>query len=284
MNPFRKNQKIESAIQTLDQMQRAQVLEEIKNLKIRNLISILTAIGAVIGFLIVQNTSINQILKKKPVVTFFSEELAIKTSATVSILKYENEKYTEVANLDFEKFSNGIEFEVGMYEARLSFGGQQFWNDKFLLSDNDKLNVKIPKLLEGKIRLFINNNTKEPLPEQQLDIEIKTSGNGYLWIFEVFENSTKRQYPPETGTYSNQITVAEGFKFPDSEGLALFAGSTPKVEKYLFIVTSINDVNLAERIAAMLTKKQIEKGNMVQNNESNWGAEMVSIKIKDINK
>ncbi len=284
MNFFRKNKKIESAIQTLDQIQQAQVLEEIKGLKVRTLISILTAIGAVVGFLIVHNNSINQILTKKPVVTILSEEYVIKSNATVSILKIENEKHTEIINLDFEKFSNGIELEAGMYEARLSVAGQQFWDDKFLLSDNDKLNIKIPKLLEGKIKLFITNNTKEPLPEQQLDLEIRTSGNGYLWIFEILDNSIKRQYPPESGTYSNRISVVEVFKFPDSEGLALFAGAVPKVEKYLFVATSIDDVNLAEKIATMLTKKQIEKGNIVQNNESNWGAEMVSIKIKDINK
>lgn len=72
------------------------------------------------------------------------------------------------------------------------------------------------------------------------------------------------------------IQSGEAFLFPD--GLSLFTGKETKQEKYIFLVTPVNDESFANNIMSMLYAKTITKGE-VKDIDQNWGFQEISVNV-----
>jgi hypothetical protein len=150
------------------------------------------------------------------------------------------------------------------------------------LKPNETKLIEIPKLFDGQIYVSVKINNPKPFPESIIDIEISSSGNGYLWIFENIEENTFEMRYPSSEHSNNQIFAEKTFSFPDSNDMALFSGTEAKVESYIVIVTSVQDSNYAKDLLQLITGTAIIDKGTIQKKRMNWGASSFSYEVSKL--
>lgn len=124
------------------------------------------------------------------------------------------------------------------------------------------------------------NKTPRPHPGSVLQFQIESSGNGYLWIYELLDNNEFPQLYPQVGApaESHSIYAGKPFILPDKKDYGLSAGNEAGQENLLFVVTSTHDVNKANTIAARMANATTKAsgGDVLEN----WGVFLLSYQVE----
>ena len=266
--------KLDAAIEGLDEIKRKQVLAEYATIKLQYRLAILGIIGSVIAFFVIQQNNIRELFRSNPRIIYISNESFVHDKALVTIndSKGELKGKSEIKNM-----GKGFELPPGSYTSTVQIDTQQVWQESFVIAANETRKIVLPEFYANAIRVYVKNNTTATAPSQQIDVDISASGNGYLWIYElVNQKESKLLFPNSPSDNKHVIQSGEPFVFPD--GLSLFTGKEIKQEKYVFLVTSINDETFANDVMNMLYAKTITKGD-VRNIDQNWGYQEISVQV-----
>ncbi len=276
-----KRNKLQNALQDLDEIKKKQVLAEIKSIRINSVLAILGVVGSAIGFLIMQQNSLFAIFTSKPTIQIVTSEDFVRKNALLIVKGLHGKPVLES---ELKNVREEIELEPGSYAMSIVVGGDTLWREKFILESNEKTSINLPRLFENKINVLLTNYTPQLRPSQPIDFDLQSSGNGYLWIYEINSSDSSlvsllfpkpallRDFP-----VCNQIEVGKSFLFP--EGMGLVAGTSVKRESNLFIVTSVNDESYANHLIEILTGNDIQKGD-IDLIKKNWGMTKLNIDIK----
>jgi len=280
---MKKKEKIEIALSDLEELKRKQIVNEIKSLKTQRTLSLLTTLGMFFAFLITNGDSISNILSTDSRISVKSKDKIVEELGRFNLEILKNSRYEKIADIKYEDVENNYKVEQGSYKLSLLLNNETMWVDSFSIEANQTKEITLPKLYKEQIKVKIINDSKSILPDSQVKIKVSSSGNGYLWIFEeIEENVFKLQYPPINNYAYNKINAYEIFQFPDQEGLALFSGKESKIEKYITLVTSINDEQHAHDLIQLLKgsfELSTDKG-VLRKRKLNWGAASFEINIK----
>ncbi|MBN1133940.1 MAG: hypothetical protein JXA38_03295 [Methanosarcinaceae archaeon] len=278
---FFKGKKVNEILKEIDieEVKKQEILAEIRSKRIQSNIAILTAIGTVIAFIVLNLSQIKEFFPK-PKVKIQVEDQLILREGKVSVSKIEGNQNKKIVSCSAKEASEWLSLEPGSYNIVLQYQHQEIWSIDFLLESREYKVINIPSQFTGNIKVFVKNNTPTPLPEEMLDVKIDVTGNGYLWVYELTkEQRYSRVYPdPSLSKYDNAITVDKTFTFPDKNNLALFAETNETEETLLFVVTSQKKEDFADKIASRMT--QIILKTSVQEKENNWGVAKITYHIK----
>lgn len=266
--------KLDEAIEGLDEIKRKQVLAELATIRLQYRIAILGIIGSSIAFFVIQQNNIKALFTSDPRVFYTSNESFVQDKALVSI---RDSKGDLKARSEVKNIGKGFELLPGSYTSTIQIDTQQIWQESFVIAANETRKIILPEFYTNVIRVYVKNNTASTSPGRQIDVEISASGNGYLWIYElVNEKESKLLFPDDPSANKHVIQSGETFSFPD--GLSLFTGKEIKQERYIFLVTSLNDESFANSIMNMLYAKTITKGE-VKDIDQNWGYQEISVQV-----
>jgi hypothetical protein len=274
----KKTSKIDNAIAELDEIKKKQVLTEIRSIKIQYTIAILSLLGSAVAFIVVQRNSISELTQRDPRLSVVCEDVFVKRSARIRIIGNNNkETYLEsdIKNLDDE-----IKLTAGSYTTSIVLNDREIWNESFILQLNQTRLVKLPEFFHNRISLYVKNPEPETKPGEKINLEINASGNGYLWIYELLEGGEVRLLfpsPKEAELDAHQISASQPFDFPENGYLA--AGKTERQEKYIFLITSLNELDFSRQIVNGIYGKDIDKGE-IQSIEKNWGITSIDVTVK----
>lgn len=266
--------KLETAMEGLDELKQKQILAEIRSIRLQYILAIVGVIGSVLAFVVIQRNNIKDLFTKESRLFYLSDENFVNAYAVVVVKDVKGEIKV---NTTLSNTAKGIVLEPGSYSAGVKIDSQRIWSESFTLAKNEIRKIALPKFFASSIKVVVENGRPVVQPGDKIDVSISASGNGYLWIFEILDTETKILFPTTESQDKNYITAGDVFAFP--EGLALFAGPDAKMEKYLFLVTSFNDMNYAEDILHMLYKKDIAKGD-VKSIEQTWGKQELQVEVK----
>lgn len=266
--------KLDEAIDGLDEIKRKQVLAELATVRLQYRIAILGIIGSAIAFFVIQQKNIKGLFTNDPRIIYNSNEFFVQDKALVSIRDSKGELK---GRADIKNMGDGFELPPGSYTSTIQIDTQQIWQESFVIAANETRKIILPEFYTNAIKVHVKNNTGSIGPGQRIDVAISASGNGYLWIYELMNKTeSKLLFPADPSTNTNMIRSGEAFSFPDD--LSLFTGKEIKQEKYIFLVTSINDESFANNIMSMLYAKTITKGE-VKDIDQNWGFQEISVQV-----
>lgn len=271
--------KIDSAIAELDEIKKKQILAEIRSIKIQYTIAILSVLGSALAFIIIQRQEISHLLEHAPRLSIACDDVFVKRAARVKIIgKSDQKTYLES---DLKNFDGEIELAAGSYQTSIVLNDREIWNESFILQPNQTRLVKLPDFFRNQIAIYVTNPDLETKPRGKLNLDINSSGNGYLWIYELLDGDQLRLLFPredEAALNAHEISASSAFKFP--EGVYLAAGDLEKQEKYVFIVTSLDNRDFSRLIVnGIYGNKDIDKGE-IQSIEKNWGVTSIEVKVR----
>ncbi len=167
----------------------------------------------------------------------------------------------------------------GPYRVVVQLNNIKRLDTQIVLENGDKEPLLIQQAF-SRIQLKVVNKIPRPHPGEALDLQVESSGNGYLWIHELLSNNqVQRLYPPVGATADrHSIHVGKPFVLPDKEDYGLRAGKKQGKETLLFIVTSTHDAAIADSIAARMAgaTTKASAGEMIEN----WGIYRLSYQVE----
>lgn len=282
-NPKSKNRNINKIISDLDQFQKEKVLAEIKLLKIQRkkaiIMAILSPIGAIIAFLILNFSQIKDTFLQSPKFRVIVEDPFIKRTGHIRVIKLGSKQQDTVIIAPLTKAMDWINVSPGSYELLLDIQNQIVYSHNFYLKNGDSEPIIIPNREIGNIRIIVTNHTPNPPPGSALDISIDASGNGYLWIFNYNKNGQYVLIYPDVQNldFDNKIEVNKTYNLPDNNNIGIISEDEPGEEKLLFIVTSSRNLTLANQISVRMSKTIITKAKSEIIKE-NWGVAELTYK------
>ena len=265
-------------IENIDNILKDKLKAEIRLLQVQLILSILVAAGSVIAFFVLNLSSINKLFPN-PKFKIEVEDTLIKKEGVVSI-KSNNIKEPKMIKLPLSDTLQWFSVETGSYQLSIIYKGKEIWCTDFFLESGEKEVIKVPKQFEGNIKIFIDHRIFNPLPMESLKIKVNSTGNGYLWIYELTNDFQYKLIFPETITckMSNEINVGVPFKFPSDE-CVITTGNEEGEESLLFIVTSIQNEDFAQKLANKMSKSIIGKA-AISKKEYNWGVSKLLYTIR----
>lgn len=280
--PFNKRKKIKDILEKekIEDAKKQQILAEIRLMKIQSIIAILTAIGVVIAFIIINLPKI-EALFPRPKIRIEVKDSFILNNGKITISKIDDNQTKKIISCSVKEASNWIPLDPGSFHISLKYQNQEVWTTDYLMNSGEKKVLAVPEQFKGNIQVFVKNNTPNPLPGEMLDLAIYATGNGYIYVYELTEEQHySRIYPGiSVSRYYNEINAGERFIFPDRNDYALFAGEKEGDETLLFVVTSVRNENSANEIANRMTKVFLGKAG-VKKRENNWGVAKITYKIR----
>ena len=78
----------------------------------------------------------------------------------------------------------------GTYQLSVDLHDKEVFRETFYVTHNDKKEINVPPLFIGNIGVNVRLPSSTLGPEQSLDVQIDSSGKGYLWIFHLNENKS----------------------------------------------------------------------------------------------
>lgn len=263
----------------LDDIKKQEILETIRTAKIQRTIAILTAIGTVIGFIIINLPKIQALLLPKPEVSVHIEDQFLLREGNITISKIEGNEKKKVISYPAKEASEWIALDFGSYTMMLQYQDQEIWSTDFLLNSRKPKVLYVPSQFKENIKVSVVNKTPTVVPGARLDFKIDVTGNGYLWIYELTkEQHYARIYPPtnSSASYNNAITVDKSYVFPNN--LALYASLQEGEQTLLFAVTSELNGDFADQITKLMTRVILKTD--VRERENNWGIYKITYHVK----
>ncbi len=260
------------------ELEKARLCEEIRSLKLQRLLAVLSTIGAIVAFFVVNHSKINRILNPPPKLKLVVEDPYIKHVGRLIIENTGKDK-SSTLNTSVSAAIDWIPMKAGAYRLKLMIGDTICLDQDVILRAGDKQTVFIPKRNYQTIHVTVKNFTPRPRPGEPIQLEIESSGNGFIWVYDLSSPDTpKLTYPsPKDTAAPRAITAGKTFKIPDSEGTGIFASDKPTEEKLLVVVTSSNSLILANRIAYRMSAAST-KASSGQIRE-NWGVSLVRYRV-----
>jgi len=277
--PFFKRKRIDHILEGIDEVKKQQILAEIRLSKMQWVMTILTALGAVIAFTILNLPQIKALFPKPKFRIEVKDELT-RRDGKVAISKIDdpNKKTISCPVKDALKW---ISLDPGSYNLSLQLLNHEVWSYDYLLEPGETEVIYVPEQFLGNIQVFIKNNTPNPLPGEMLNLAIDVTGNGFLWVYELTkEQRYSRIYPIlSSSKHSNAIYAETTFRFPDADSIVVYANKQEGIETLLFVVTSVMNEDFANEIANRMTKVILGKAG-AREKESNWGVAKITYSVK----
>jgi len=255
-------------------MEKEKLRQDIRTLKLQYLVTVLTLFGGVVSFFILQKKEIINLFNKKPTISFVSHDEFTRSLADIQITDI---KGNPVIKSVLRNLPAAVELEPGSYTMTLNLHDQKLWSDSFYLISNEKRTVELPDPFTGRIEIAVELIDPSPETGQEIKFTLTTSGNGYLWIYEIVGDQVQLRYPGSDLYGTNTVTANREFAFPAND--ALFAGKDVKTEQYCFLVTSVNDENYANGLMSWLYPKGIAKGE-IGDIRKNWGFRRIFVRVR----
>ncbi|MGD2086864.1 MAG: hypothetical protein PVH61_11845 [Candidatus Aminicenantes bacterium] len=258
------------------------ILAEIRLLKIQAVVAILTVFGALVAFIITNHHTVKNLILSSKIKTK-TNDIRILRNGKITISKIIEGDEKEVIKCSIKESTSWIKLKPGSYRVSLKYFDHNIWSREFLLQTGESEIIQIPDQFMGNIQVFVKIGKMNLLPTETLDITVETTGNGYLWVYEITdENRYSRIYPPKTtSNYCNEINVEEPFRFPDRKNLVLAAGDKEGKESLLFVITSVNRETFADEVISRVTDLSVVK-TILREKEFNWGIAEITYNIKRI--
>lgn len=262
-------------------LEEAKLREEIRGLKQQRFIAVLSALGAVLAFLITNYTRVTDILYPPPKFRLAVEDAYLMEVGTLQV--FDNQKGSEpVLTTSVAEALDWIPMEEGAFRLELVVGEDSFFNKELFLAAGDRETLAIPALRRNQtIDVSVFNQTPRPPPGSPLHLRVVSSGNGFLWVYDLPETGKPTLvYPPVSrlGTELHAINTGENFSIPDQERNGIFVSNEPTEERLLVVVTSSRQRVTADKIAARMSAVTISKasGGRI---EENWGVDQLSYRV-----
>ncbi len=263
--------------QTLEQ---AKLQEQIRTLKQQRLLAVLSAIGAVLAFFVINHTKIMNIVTPSPRLRLEVKDPYVEKIGKLHIESTGLGSEESAFDTSVKAARDWIPMKAGSYHLVLSVNDSVVFEQEVILEAGDKKVIVIPERRDQAIHVTVKNNTPRPPPGSPLQLMIESSGNGFLWIYDLPEKGNPvLVYPPETATgASHAITVGKTYQIPDSDKNAIFVANEPTEETLLVVVTSSDSRVTADKIASRMSKAAIPKASSGKIKE-NWGVSLIRYKV-----
>lgn len=266
-----------SAASRKDVVEAEKLRQEIKSLRQQRLLAVVTLLGATVAFLLTNAEKLSALFYRDPSLTLVTDDEALRRNAKFSVQSLSDTGAIAAADTLAERRT--VRLAPGPHRLAVSAFGATIYALDFTVERGEHRTVSVPGLANANIRVSIDNQSGPIGPGSQLELQVETSGNGYLWIFESTRKGTALLYPVGcSDACGNDISVTRGLHIPDSQQRAVFAGTVAKRETLLFLVTSRSDSDSAKQLAAPFSPGTILKasgGNL----KGNWGYASLSYDI-----
>ena len=268
---------IDTVMSDLGDIQREKILAEINSLKTQRRIAIWTAIlsplGALIAFLILNSSQIKDFISPTPKIRLIVDDPFLERTAVIKITNLVSKEQETVIATTVKETVEWLPLLAGSYRLFVMVNDKSVYSHDFYLRNGDAEPIVIPSRDIGNIRVIVKNNTSNPTPGTALDISVDASGNGYLWVFNYNKDDSlyKLIYPDiSSANFNNKIEANKTYYLPDESRIGIIAEDVPGEEKLLFVVTSSRNHTFAQQIATRMSQVVIAKARS-QIVEENWG-------------
>lgn len=237
--------------------------------------------GAAAAFIILNYTSITEILYPPPRLRLSVEDAYLKQVGTLSIYRNTNTS-NPFLKTSIAEALDWLPLEQGAYRLELTINDNRYFTRELFLYRGDRETLVIPKQMGTQtIQVTVFNNTPHPPPGSPLHLRVISSGNGFLWIYDLSpEGNPSLVYPGQSGIRSQNhaITAGEPFTIPDPKQKGIFVSNEPGEENLLVVVTSSGQRTTADKIASRMSKAGIAKarGGRI---EENWGITLLHYRV-----
>lgn len=260
-------------------LQDQKVFHEIKRLKLLNIIAVLSLVGSVIAFVIGNLADIKSLFYRPPAIKVVTNDAFLQQNGTLTVIDLSSDPEHTVLTTSVGEAADWITLDPGSYRFKVELNKIIKYDERMILKGGDKEALVI-NADNRMIQLKVVNNTPRPSPHASLSINVESSGNGYLWIYELLaDNKYQKLYPP-VGSYPerNYIKVGETFSLPDNRNFGLRAGDKVGQEDLVFIITSTYDVIAADDIAARMANAVTKAAG--KEIWENWGVYKLSYQVE----
>jgi hypothetical protein len=251
-------------------LQEQKLREEIRSLKLKYRLALLGVMSAVIAFVVENYVEIKDILYPAPSVKVLTKDRFLQEHGVVEIFDAAKTGAEPTLKTSVREASDWFEVKAGAYRFVVSLNQQTVLDQQLMLENGDREALLVQGIPQ-QIQLTVKNETPFPYPQSALKLTIESSGNGYLWIYELKDNNEyQKLYPPDGATKEQHFLYAgEPFHLPDAQNYGLKAGEKVGEENLLFVITSTHKVTTADAIAASMAKATTKASAGPV--EENWG-------------
>lgn len=261
----------------------SKLTQEIKSLRLQRLITLATLAGGIIAFLVGNSDKIVDLIYRKPKIQVAVEDEFLAHNAQVRVVNRAQKDGLVVISDSLANETKWHTLEPGPYTLIIELSGSIVYQRDFTVEKGDKRTLVVGATNSSPesaaIRVIVESESTQVGPGSNLGFQVRSSGNGYLWVFDRREDQYVLIYPGDcVGDCGNGVTADQGFRLPDANNRGLKAGETLGAEeRLLFLVTSSSDRNAAEKIAAHFGQKITKATGVIST--SNWGYYELSYKI-----
>lgn len=262
--------------------ERDKLSEEIKSLRLQRVLLILTTLGSLGVFVIRDFANIQMFLYPPPALKVISADPFVQENASLSVSRLEDGKWHQIVKTRVSEGEDWIKLSEGSFAISVQLNGESFFSSEIQLQNGDHRVILVDKSISGPMRIAVNNNTPKPRPKAPIMLDIKSSGRGYLWLFDVTpDQKLALIYPPPLSLEtSHEILPEVAYQLPDKNGFGVFAGEHEGLERIAAVVTATPDQAKALGIAGQFTKAAKIKASGGQVTVD-WGAVVESYYVVD---
>jgi hypothetical protein len=255
-----------------------QALSEIFKNNVQAWIALLSVLG-VVGAFVVQHNGFWKEFLPHPKVQFEVQDSLWQSDGSLTIVEMKEGERTSHVRFACKDLPTWVNLTSGFYSASLSFAGVDVWESYFRLDPGVSRVFHIGPPLSGNIRVHAKIASGTLPPGAAVPLQILSSGNGFLWVYELNDNGVyTRIYPEGEPTDEvNAIFAEKAFVFPDSKDDQLYASKEEKTDTLLLLVTSQQSSSVANDLALKLS---ISTKASAQKALPNWGVSKVSYLVK----
>lgn len=251
--------------------------QEIKSLRQQRVLAVVTILGGAAAFLLTNAERLFDLIHGDPKISISTDDESLRRNARFSVESQTGEKGVVAADTLSE--SRTLSLPPGTYRLTATSFDETVYTRDFTVGKGERRTMSIPGLSNASIRVSVQNQSGRIGPRSQLEFQVESSGNGYVWIFEVTRKNPTLIYPEGCSqACGNEISVDQGLHLPDTRQRAIFAGDRTRTESLLFLVTSSSDLDTATRLAAPFSIGTVLKASG-GTAKGNWGYATVSYDI-----
>lgn len=255
--------------------------EEIRSLRLQRFLLLLATLGSVISFIVANYANIVDILYPSPQISVSISDPFLRANGVIEVQKLNSGKWEKEISTSAKESEEWITLPEGSFKVRLLFNDEAFDAKQVQLRKGDSRIIKFEDMLNGVIKVKVKRKTQNILPNTPLQLEVASSGRGYIWVFDITPEKQLSLIYPDAGSEpsTHEIFPESKYRIPDTRNFGVFSGDAPGMERLLFLVTATPNESLALSIASNFSGSTTAKaqGGVV---EVDWGAFIESYDIK----
>lgn len=235
---------------------------------IKSLITIITPIGVVLAFLILNYQTIFTLINPTKISLSMKEKFLYQTNTFINLSNKDNN-----LTIPIESLKKGLSISSGSYRISLIYYNKKIWESFIFIEKGKNTAILLPTLQEDKIILNVKNYDPNPFEGTRMNLDIKSSGNGCLWIYDINKNKAIKIHP-----LTNECSPIYAGEVIST--IHLSAGLKKKSDTILFLVTASKLYEDANNIVSKKVGKKINKGTI--DSDLNWGTYILQYPIRKI--